>query len=776
MQDSMRSRTRGGLAFAPACLAMISAFALGAGADTVIMKNGVSYRTVAAPDRDGETLLYLWDGTKKIVVRDSKVDRVIADNSLRTGEKFSLVQPLTVHAGAMPREVVSVAAEPWDEKGRRKFRYIGRSSKPVVMEQAINEIGPHVVRFRGVDGFWQGQAATRAIPRDVLLSLLHRVERDNQAERERVVRFMMEAGWNAEARAELEQVVKEFPDGDLAERAANARRFIIQAEATQRRSDVDVFRRAKRFKAAAELLKTFDDPEIDTDIQVEVREQIRREDDQRRDDRETAHDLLRLQLGLSPSLRETWKGRLAEVRKALDEAPDAVRDRLAAWRRAKAESRPSVEAQLALAMSGYVVGIESAVPHLAEADALWTARDLIARYLRSDDEPTREAILADLDALKWPPGPPESPEIPRLELAQKLCRLMPPPFRRPSDEAAEGVIVNHVEAEDSIPTTYHVQLPPEYHPLRSYPAVVVMHSGDGPEAAVAAWGGEAARRGYIVIAPEHRATDGTSRYQYTPGEHAAVELAVRDARRRYAVDSDRVFAVGQLGGGEMAWDVALGHPDLFAGVAVVSGLPGKYVPRSMGQHERLPLLCVIGDLAPASTEVVFNGYVKPMIQKVWDVTYMEMSRRGLEEFPEEIPTIFDWMEPRRRDPYPKAFDANAARSCDDRRHGIVVRAFAEGRTTAPEAVEPLGRNLSPATIKLKTSSLGNLLDVTVSGVTRLDVWAGPELVDFRRKLEVRVNRKTVHKTIPRLEFRPMLEDLRVRGDRGQMYWVKIEVG
>ncbi|OJW19241.1 MAG: hypothetical protein BGO49_12155 [Planctomycetales bacterium 71-10] len=776
MQDSMRSRSRGRLARALAGLAATSTLALGVRGDTVVMKNGVTYRTIAAPDRDNNTLLYLWDGLKKIVVRDSKVERVIADNSLRTGEKFSLVQPMTVHTGLMPKEVVGVAAEPWDEKGRRKFQFYGRSAKPIAMEQAINEIGPNVVRFRGVDGFWKGQVATRGVPREVLLSLLHKVEQGNQNERERVVRYMMGAGWYAEARTELDKLIKDFPEGDLAERAANARQFIIQAEATQRRSDVDVFRRAKRFKAAADLLKTFDDPEIGTDIQVEAREQLRREEDQRRDDQAAVSDLRRLELRLAPSVHAAWKGRIAEVQKALADAPDVARDRLAAWRRARAESSPTDEAQLALAMSGFVAGLDAAVPHLVEADVLWTARDLIASYLRSGDDAAREAILADLDALNWPPGPPEAPNLRRLELAQKLCRLMPPPLRGPSGDPAGEAAEVRVDADDSIPTAYLAQLPPEYQPLRSYPAVVVLHSGDGPEAAIAAWRDEAARRGYVLIAPEYRATEGTSEYRYTPDEHAAVELAVRDARKRYAIDADRVFLAGQLAGGNMAWDVGLGHPDLFAGVAVISGLPGKYVPRSLGQHERLPLLCILGDLAPAANEIVFTNYVKPMILKVWDVTYMELNNRGLEEFPEEIATVFDWMEPRRRDPYPRGFDATTARTCDDRRHGIVVRAFAEGRTTAPEAVDPLGRNLNPATIKLKTSSLSNLIDVTVSGITRLDVWAGPDLVDFKRKLEVRVNRKPVLKAQPPLEFRPMLEDLRIRGDRGQMYWVKIEAG
>ena len=46
----------------------------------------------------------------------------------------------------------------------------------------------------------------------------------------------------------------------------------------KRRSDVDALRRAKRFNAAADLLKTFDDPEIGADLQVDAREQMRRDD------------------------------------------------------------------------------------------------------------------------------------------------------------------------------------------------------------------------------------------------------------------------------------------------------------------------------------------------------------------------------------------------------------------------------------------------------------------------------------------------------------------
>ena len=210
------------------------------------------------------------------------------------------------------------------------------------------------------------------------------------------------------------------------------------------------------------------------------------------------------------------------------------------------------------------------------------------------------------------------------------------------------------------------------------PAIVVLHSGDGPNKALDQWEAEAARRGISLIAPEYSEPGKPRGYRYTTSEHAAVELALRDARKRYAIDSDRVFAAGQLIGANMAWDYALAHPDEFAGVVVISGLPAKYVPRYLPHHERLPLFYVVGEYAPAASKFIYEKYVKPLILKTWDVTYIEYFRRGLEELPEEIIPAYDWMDRHRRDPYPKSFKASTARTSDARFYGIVVRDFSPG--------------------------------------------------------------------------------------------------
>ena len=514
------------------------------------------------------------------MVRDSKIERIEANNAFRTGEKFQLVQPMSVHGGIMPDEVVSVQATPWDGSGRRSFNYVGaRLDKTIRMEQAIIEIGPHITRFRGVDGFWVGQIETNQVPRESVMKLLGRVAQNNVEERERVVRFLMDVGWLPEAKQELDRLAKDFPDPNLKERAASARQFIIQTEALERRTEIDARKRAQQYDGAAKLLKSFTDKAIPTQLLVEVREIERRYEQQRAADLAMASDLRKLADELPSADHNSWKEPVAEVLKALSEAPDAVRDRLAAWRKAKALAASKPQAQFALAMSGYVGGIELAVPDLKSAAALWKAREIVASYLARQPG-VRSELLAELDGLDWQSAVGSADMPRRLEVLSRIIQLMPPP-RHDGQTEPEKTVTNRVmDDENNDPTVYAVRLPPEYHPLRSYPAIVVLHGGEGPAKAIASWAAQADRRGYILIAPEYSIPGQPTGYQYTAGEHAAVELALRDARQRYAIDSDRVFAAGQLTGGDMAWDYSLAHPDMFAGVVVISGLPFKYVPHT----------------------------------------------------------------------------------------------------------------------------------------------------------------------------------------------------
>jgi acetyl esterase/lipase len=465
------------------------------------------------------------------------------------------------------------------------------------------------------------------------------------------------------------------------------------------------------------------------------------------------------------------QGRLVEMLRGLSEAPDAVRDRFDAFRKARPETAPA--ARFALALSGWLVGADAALDDPAATQTLAVARDALTDYLASAavDESTRIDRLATLRGLQLPGGKPIN-----LETLTRIVRLMPPPLQTGPALAAGKVKLLRVrdDPNPNQPTEYAVLLPHEYQSLRSYPALVVLHGDETPDEAVQTWANEATRRGFIVLAPEYNLSGRGRHYHYSAAEHAAVELALRDALRRFAIDPDRVFLAGQLFGGNMAWDFGLAHPDLFAGVAILSGLPEKYPWAYRTPNARLvPLYIVNGDLAPAEDALVFNMMAKPLISKNYEIIYIKYSRRGLEAFPEEVPNVFDWMNGRRRDPAPATFEAVSARESDDRFYGLVIRSFEARRATPPEVADPLGKNLHPATLEFKARSKANLLLVTARGVRQLDLWLSPRLFDFDQKLEIRVNNRTLFKGQAQPDLGAFLEDLRIRGDRQQVYWLRL---
>jgi predicted esterase len=748
--------------------------------DTVVLKNGIVYRGTV--DRDN-TILWVYDGLKRVVLRDSKVARIESDAAYRSLEVFKIEQPMVVHGGSMPKEVTRVEPSPWNDRGRRAFAFEGaKAGKLIKMEQAINELGPHLVKIRGVDGFWQSQLATSQVPREVVLAILAKVDQKDQKERIRAARWLIQAEWYPEARAELDRIARDFADdADLRERVTAVRRSTFQLEAEQIRAAIDRCKTARQPNEYLSRLRTFPTKDVGAELLTQVRDLVRTAEGQAAADKALADDLRALADQVPTSTQTTWKAPLLEVLQALRDAPDAVRERLVAWQKAKVEGGKTPEALLALALSGYVVGSDAAVDDLALASTYWSMRDNLRAYLTSQDAAARSEIIAKLEAASLPVDPDQSIAHTRTELATRIAQRMPPPLHQDEDASKpQNPKIHRVrDDENPKPTDYVVSLPPEYHPLRSYPTVVALHDGQGPTAAVAWWAAEAAKRGYIVVAPEYRLSEQKGDYSYSTPEHAAVELALRDAKRRYAIDSDRVFLGGQLTGADMAWDFGLAHPDLFAGLVTISGRPFKYVFRYLQHAEHLPLYVVLGDLAPAATELVFAPVLKPMIAKAWDVTYAEYLRRGPESFPEEAESAFDWMDHRPdRDPYAKAFEVVTGRPSDNRFFGIVAREFRPGRTTAPEAVEPFGKNLNPAKLSVKSSALSNLLDVKTDGIKSLDIWVSPKLLDFKKRMEIRINGRALGggKRMATPDLEAFLEDLRIRGDRQQVYWLKVSAG
>ena len=754
-------------------------------ADSVYLKDGSVIQ--GTMDKDN-TLVFISDSLKRTVFYNSKIVRTEANNAFMNLERFQLVQPLEVHAGVMVNAAVDINATPWDAKGRRGFQYKNERFNQVSMRQAINDISSHITRYRGIDGFWVGQISTSQVPRAVILGLLDKVEQTNENERLRVARFLIQAQWYAEAKAALDKLQRDFPH--LKETVAEVRKSVVESQARDALIAAATARQARQPRQSLRILRTINDQNLPADLLDDAHAQIRQAEDQATADRNLAERLRELGEKLSEADRPAWRGRISEVLKAVALVPDVARGRLEpAFRDDPAPADLTPEVRFARAMSGWVVGPEHAVDSLTSASSLFQARQHVRNYLLGRDEVARREPQPKGE----PPRPPDDPtqvrvaaltgldELQRtdnleLDVVDRMIERLVPPLDETRDD--ERSITTHrvVDDENPTPTEYAVLLPPEYHPLRNYPAVVALHDGQGPRSAVDWLAVEASKRGYILIAPEYNSPGKGKDYHYSVEEQAAVQLSIRDAKKRFSIDSDRVFLAGQLVGADMAWDFGLGHPDLFAGVVAVSGFPARYAFKYKSQIDQLPLYVVLGELAPAARPLVFDQYVRPMIEDNKDVTYVDYLKRGLEALPEEVPSFFDWMANRRRDPSPRTFEVATARDSDARFYGVVVQEIVPGRTTTPETADPLGKNIKPATIKFRTSTQGNLLNLTTSGISRLDVWVSPKLIDFKRKIEVRQNNQTLYKGQAKPDFALMLEDLRIRGDRQQLYHFKVGMG
>ncbi|MEO6810682.1 MAG: alpha/beta hydrolase, partial [Isosphaeraceae bacterium] len=425
---------------------------LRAGADTVILKNGTVYRGLVDTDN---TIVSIFDGMTRTVVRDTKIERTIHGAEPKY-EQFPLLgQPLEVHGGKMPTYAINIKATPWDAFGRRRFEYVGPgSSKPVKMTQAMNLLGPKTVRIRGVDGFWTGLLPTSLVPKDVVLGLLRQVDQTDQNSRLSVNRFLIQAEWYPEALAELDRLGLDFTE--MAETAKVVRQSVIELSAGEALAEIKIRLRAQQPAQALSKLKTFPGEGAPTPVLVEVRDLLRQVETRADEDKALAVSVSRAAEAVPEEVRKETTAEVVEVLTALEAAPDAVRGRFDAFRKARDEPGVTPETRLALALSGWVAGSEGAVSDLKSARALWQGRDAVLAYLASADDVARSESLATLNTLEIVDADSQGATKLDLKTLIRLSRQTVPPLReaRLEEPGASKLVRVRDDPNPNEPTEY----------------------------------------------------------------------------------------------------------------------------------------------------------------------------------------------------------------------------------------------------------------------------------------------------------------------------------
>ncbi|MCI0360094.1 MAG: hypothetical protein L0211_16575 [Planctomycetaceae bacterium] len=811
-----------GLAGILAVVALAFIAAAGEAADTVRLKNGMQLEGVFGPIAGIGAVNPLQPmgavPIKQVVVCDDKLRFTFvgtkqlasqfAASTLARTEKFRIKQRVAAAGRGVDSVGTILRITPWDEFGRRIFT-MSTSKGPVDIVQGITEITPTYCRVEALEGsgnyVWAMSVATSSIPAEQLSKILKRsIDENNSDQRLTIVRLYIQSERIQDARTELDGVLKDFPG--LAA-LAPVRNELTQMAAQRLIKEIELRRDAGQPLLAIAMLEKFPSEGVAGDTLLRVREMLASFKELELQGQQVAQALdQQLALIKDERLQKDLGPPIAEIKSELNLYNI---NRMADFLRLAGDPGSEPDAKISLALSGWLLGQNAGNENLGISRSMFEVRSLVLEYLRSKRKPERDAILeklasyegatpenlAKLIAHMRPPFEP-APGVVAPVNPGNLQQVLGPPKGAPAElepanegEKASAEIAGATGtpglykftvaglAEDP-ELTYWVQLPPEYSPYRRYPCIVTLNGGNtSPLQQIDWWAGDfkpeantrygqASRHGYIVIAPQWL-REYQREYQFSAREHAAVLRPLRDACKRFAIDTDKVFLSGHSLGGDAAWDVGLAHPDLWAGVLPIVATADKHVGRYWENAKYVPMYFVSGEKDGDKLGKNAKDWDRYFKMTGCDAMIVQYQGRGHEHFHDEIQNLFKWMNLHQRNFFPKEFNATTMRPWDTFFWWVDVEGLPDNLMILPS--EWPKENVRPATFEARI--IGNRADVNVKA-RKVTVWLSPELVNFAEKVSVDINNRDKKNITPSTAV--LLEDVRSRGDRQHPFWAKVE--
>ena len=762
----------------------------------VVMKDGRLYigeifrtrsvveTTESKKERDSspvqsEKIVAIDDQLRRIYVPKNAIADLILDDSTSAMETFKIKQRVDEN----PNDRIAIlgsyrATSDFDEFGRRTIIASG-----VPIAQGITEIAPTYVRVQGLTSNLDMRLSPHTLPRATLTALIKKqIDPKSLDDRLRIYQFYVQASLYEQAIEELKEIVDDFQSDEEATKLDSALRLIKQLAAERLLGELELRRNSGQHKKVRELLAAFEADRVSPE-KIQAIRRMRRQCEE--EDEERSRVLGRLQELLAavedPEQKKDASSIVVEIEKELN--PNTL-GRFAAFKQAENDGSLNDSQKLALALSGWLVGNVATDDRLEFATSMYRVRRLVRRYLL-EDEPTRRAQL-------WDEIRAEEASNPQ-QIARILAVMKPPksPPRSTRDKPFfYEITVPSFQAGKTF--SYLVQLPPEYDPNRKYPVVVTLNGERSSPVQQLNWWcgpwvektnaqgrktgeryGQAGRFGYIVIAPNWRA--GGDAREGSAVSCASVLYCLRDAERTFSIDADRVFISGFQSGGDLAWDLALAHPDLWAGCVPICGSANFLTPLLKRNGEFVPLYAIGGELdggkMAKSRETLDWGMD---LSKPFDMTYSQFKGRGAEPFPEETTRIFDWATMKtRRFFFQEERVVYSIRPWDNFFWSVELFDFPEKSMLDPLFVESRTGRYQPAKTEF-FKIVDNALRVK-STADRAVIFLSPEALDFERNMEVTFNGRklTPQNGLVPASSRVILEDARTRADRQHPFWATL---
>lgn len=686
------------------------------------------------------------------------------------------------------------SATPFDPFGRRIYMFQSPNRQIV---QGITEVSPQYVRIQGLRGdtektsiTWDMRIAMSAIPPLQLREVLIRNADPNKAQDWLdIVSVYLAAKRYVEARELLVGAIQRFPE--LQTSRTEIKR-IDQLLADQMFDAAIVAQNAGQHELAEQILKGFQANTVSVETQLKIDRRLETIAGGKKE-REQVIGWLREDLSKAsdPTVVQEFEPILQEIELNLNED---TRIRFADYFNLRSDPDLKPDERLALGLSGWLYGAGLAERNLSVVRSGYIARRMISELLAGRRK--NEALIQSI--MKLESGTPR--------YVSRILQNMPPAIdtgaqsqvtlKVPSSENPQEFIDQPIPGRYllEVPTSrelgggmvrYIVQLPAEYNPYRKYPCILALPSQEIPFNNAIDWWtspgrsnqefqcyGDPCKYGYIVVSPEWNEPKQPV-YNYTENEHQMILKPLRDAMRRFSIDSDRVFVAGHFMGADAAWDLAMAHPDMWAGAIVIGAIAKKYIIQYWPNARYVPTYFVNGEF-DGENPLYLNAatWDKLLDDRKIDTMVTLYTGRGHDHFQEELPRIVQWMEipTRRRNFAPDRFSVVSSRAGD--------RYFWWFETTQlnPEnLVHPL---LEPDRwdeyqIEAVLNRETNAVRIQKAAAKEYSIWLSPEMVDFTKKVTIDAKGTTRRYDIVG-STQTILEDVLGRADRQHPFWARVD--
>jgi predicted esterase len=719
-----------------------------------------------------QLIVLLDDDLRRTFLPKRQVQEV-AQEPGQARERFNIPQRVQRSGRVVKSVGPAIRVQPFDEYGRRIYT-MNTVQGPLDIIQGITEITPEWTKVEGISHMWDMRVATSSIPHETLNKiLLGQINPKDIEQRKKIARFYIQAERYEEAARELEGILADFTSNPAAKEQVAPTLLALRQMAAQRfLNELKLRRDAGQHQLVLSSLEHFPSEGVAGEVLQAVREMV---DSYRAMQTQRKAVIAKIDELLAKLDDSALRGQFQPIRDEIAaELGFSTLSRMAAFMQHADDAELRLPERLALAVTGWLLGSDAATLKPQAALSAYRVRKMVLDYLGEPIKLNRARLFGEM----------ASQEGAAAEIVAAMLGAMKPPLATPAQEGQKpGHYVLEVPGMAGLPAVpYRVQLPPEYDPYHRYPTIVTLHGpGINTETQVDWWAGapgkngqrmgQATRYSYIVIAPEWT-TEHQREYEFSAREHAAVLNCLRDACRRFSVDTDRVYLSGHSMGGNAAWDIGLAHPDLWAGVIPIVAQVDRYCSLYWRNAELVPYYFVCGELDGNKLAVNARDFDRYMTRG-YNVTVVEYLGRGHEDYYDEIQRLFDWMNRLRRNFYPKEFTCATMRSWDNFFWWVELASLPKNATVEPsDWPPPRGTQAVQVTGMVNTN---NGLSVR-TGSGMINVWLSPKLVDLRRRVNVVVNgRRLSAEAATTANLDVLLEDARTRADRQNPFWARVEM-